>query len=359
MNQRLRARNFLLIAAALLWLFVVVLNYYIVHKPFALENILALSNAGGDILTALLIALTASALGHRALRALEFSAPLESLVFEIGFGLGILSLVMLALGVIGILQRAAIWGAIVIAVGLLRNDLRGVVRQIRALKLEAQTRWTRALMLFTAFVLFVAGLFALLPPTAWDAQTYHLVKAQTAIAQGRIGAPPDIPYFSFPSLGEMLFLLAMLLKGDIAAQWLHFLFFVLLLGAVLAYARRSFSVQVGWLAVAVLAAVPSLLALATWAYVDAMLMFYAFAAFYALARACEAKNAKWVAVAGTCAGFALGTKYTAVIVPVALFCLMLVRRDWNLKQWLILGGACALFAAPWFLRNLVFTGTPI
>ena len=75
--------------------------------------------------------------------------------------------------------------------------------------------------------LAVAFLFALTPPTAWDAQTYHLVEAKQALALGKITTPPNIPYFSFPSLVEMLFLAGMVLKGDIAAQQIHFAFLIL------------------------------------------------------------------------------------------------------------------------------------
>jgi hypothetical protein len=275
-----------------------------------------------------------------------------------------------------------VFGALfVLAAFWLRDDLRAVWRDARALHIPIPSRFERALAAFVALALVLGGLVALTPPIAWDAQTYHLVIPQIALEQGRITAPPDIVYFNFPSLGEMLFLAAMLLKGDIAAQVVHFVFFVLTLGAVFAFARRDFNARVAWLACAILVAVPSLLIVSMWAYVDAMLAFYAFASFYAWRIAYERRDARWFALAGAFAGLAMGIKYTAVIVPIALVVVWLARdlveqRALRLTadrrpltasclpptaSRLPLTAYCLLltaFAAPWYLRNWFFTGNP-
>ncbi len=365
-----------LMAIALAWIFLVTLNYYIVHKPFSIENVLAILNALGDVFVAGALVALAAALGHRVLRALQFDAPLDTLVFQAGVGLGLLALATFLLGLV-IVHPLVFWVLGALATFLLRDDLRAVWRAVRALRLPLASRFERALAAFTAFALGIAGVITLLPPTAWDAQTYHLVIPKVALEQGRITAPPDIVYFSFPSLGEMLFLAAMLLKGDVVAQLLHLTFLLLTLGVVFAFGSRYFNARVAWLASAMIVAVPSLLIVATWAYVDLMLAFYTFVSFYALMRALEQNHTRWFALAGALAGFAISIKYTAVIVPIALLVVWIahslferhtVDRQLPTAARLLPPAFCQLLtayclplisvAAPYYLRNLIFTGNP-
>jgi 4-amino-4-deoxy-L-arabinose transferase-like glycosyltransferase len=353
--------HWLVTILVVVWLFLVTLNYYIVHKPFSAENALAMLNALGDVAVAGALVALGAALGHRALRALEFDSPLDALIVQTGLGLGLLALATFALGLV-IVHRLVFWALLVLGVFWLRDDVRAVWRDARALQFPIASRLERALAMFVAFALCIGGVVALLPPTAWDAQTYHLVIPKVALEQGRIIAPPDIVYFSFPSLGEMLFLAGMLLKSDIVAQLLHFVFLLLTLGAVFAFALREFNTRVAWLACAILVAVPSFLLVSTWAYVDAMLVFYAFASYYVLRVACERGDARWFALAGAFAGLAMGTKYTAVIVPFALVLLLFLccRSSvvGRLSSVLRLLSFVILFASPWYLRNLIFTGNP-
>lgn len=349
--------KWLAIVLAVLWLFAVTFNYYIVHKPFGVENVLAMLNVLGDVLVASALFALAAALGRRITRFMAFGDLLEAIVFPTGLGLGLISFATFALGLVGLLTPVLFWVLLFVAAFLLRGDLRGVWRDVRALRFSCVGRFERALALFVGLSLAIAFLVTLTPPIAWDAQTYHLVEAKVALERGRIAAPPDIPYFSFPSLAEMLFLAAMLLKGDIAAQLIHFGFFLLLLGAVGAFAQRYFNARVAWLAIAILVAVPSLVLVSTWAYVDLTLAFYAFGAFCALAIAHEKGDWRWFALSGALAGLALGVKYTALIVPVALVILLCL---WQRLRFAIVHVAfVVLFAAPWYLRNLVFTGNPV
>ncbi|MCX7839620.1 MAG: hypothetical protein N2559_09235, partial [Anaerolineae bacterium] len=240
-------KRVLLIALALAWIFLVTLNYYIVHKPFSAENALAILNALSDVMIAGALVALGAAVGHRVLRALEFDSPFDALILQTGLGLGLLALATFALGLV-IVHRLVFWALFVLGVFFLRDDLRAVWRQARALQFPIASRFERVLALFVVFTLIIGGIVALLPPTAWDAQTYHLVIPKVALEQGRIAAPPDIVYFSFPSLGQMLFLAGMMLKGDVVAQLVHFVFLLLTLGAVFTFALREFNSRVAWLA---------------------------------------------------------------------------------------------------------------
>jgi hypothetical protein len=373
MNGRL-SRQLALIGVFVAWLFVVTFNYYIVHKPFSVENALALLGVAADVLTLALLLLLATSLGHRFTSAFQFDSPLEGVILCAGLGWGLLSFSILAVGLVGALQPLVFWGGLALGLLLLRRDVRSVITDVRALRLPITSRFEGGLAIFVSVTLALALIRAFTPPLAWDAQVYHLTFGKYWIAQGRITAPPDIPYFSFPALVENLYLGALLLRGDSLAQAIHWSFLLLTPGLVFLLAQRSFSTRTAWLATALLVAVPSFVLIASWAYVDAALAFYATAAFYSVTRAIAGATAitgatrvaptngtRWFILAGAFTGLALGVKYTAIIVPAALLVVVFVhglRRE-LIRQIAVFAGAAALLAAPWYIRNWVFQGNPI
>jgi hypothetical protein len=157
----------------------------------------------------------------------------------------------------------------------------------------------------------------------------------------------------------MLYLAALALKGDGPTPLIHFGFALLTLAGLFAFSARYFSAQVRWRAVAILCAVPSFILVATWPYNDIALAFYSFAAFYAVTVAKERGEVRWFALTGVFAGFALGEKYTAVAVPIALFVLIARPNRAALKNAMVMAVVAALVAAPWSIRNVVFTGNPV
>src|SRR5574341_1048762 len=348
------------VALGVVWLFVVTLNYYVVHKPFAVGNALAILNVLGDVFIVGALFALAAALGRRVTHAVAFISPLEAIVFQTGVGLGLLSFTTFELGLGGLLNRILLWLLPLLAGLLLRGEWLPLWRALRTTQLPIISRFARALALFITASLGLAFLVTLTPTLGWDAQLYHLLEGKIALAQGRIAPPPDILSLSDPSLIEMLYLAAMALKDDGATAPIHLGFALLTLGALFAFSRRFFSARVGWMASAILLAVPSFLLVSAWPYSDAALAFYAFGALYAAVIFKEKLEARWLILAGVFAGLTLGVKYTALIIPLALMAVFwLSRNRLSVVHWGLVLIPCALVAAPWYLRNLVFMGNPI
>ncbi len=368
MNRRLVGR-IVLVFFFVAWLFVVTFNYYVVHKPFNAEMVLALVNAFGDIFVLALLMLLAAALGNRLMGSIQFDSQMEGLLLRTGLGWGAVSFGIFALGLAGLLYPLAFWAVLILTLILLRNDLRVTLDAVRAIRMPIHSRFELALAAFVAMTLLLALVRALTPVLAWDAQVYHLAEGKFWISQGHIAAPPDIASFSYPSLVEMLYLGAFLLKGDILAQVIHWSFLLLTFGIVFLFAQRYFSTCIAWIASAFLAAVPSFVLIGSWPYVDAALAFYATAGLYAVTRARPEEGmvdatrggAHWFVLAGAYAGLALGIKYTALIVPAALFIVIMGGglNRFRLKPTVIFAVTAAFVAAPWYLRNWLFQGNPI
>lgn len=254
-------------------------------------------------------------------------------------------------------------------------------------------------MLYLLIVLGLALIIALLPPTSWDALFYHLKGPKLYLTAGRIVGGIDIPHLSFPALFEMLFTLAMAVRGDVAAKLLHFSFISWLMALVAMLSQNWFLAtdytegkekttsqssvssvaKNGWTAVLVLISMPMVLNLGAQAYNDLPLAFYQVAALAALLRWREKEQSGWLILSGLLCGLAMGLKYTSFITPLLLagFILwhfwqknsnaysvlrntpQLRNMQYAIRPFLTLTLATTLVALPWYLKNWVFTGNPV
>lgn len=371
--------RWLMIVLFLAWFFFCVAAYFVARKPFtpllaaqlAAMPWLPLGSDGAAIGSALLnlgtaVWLTLLTIGvglwplDWLLAGRECPAPGDRLLFGYGLGIGAVGLLVLLLRLIGWLETAVLW------------TLVGVLTAAALPKLwSLRGGWggkrpSRLALIWIGVLLLLTLTLALLPPTAWDGLFYHLTGPSHYLEMGRIASTIDVPHFNFPSLFQMHFLLALALRGDVAAQLLHWLSLGPLAAVVYGLAQRHLRVN-GWTAVWLLAATPMVGSLATWSYNDLPLAFFSAAALHAFLHARRGWDGRWLALSGACAGLAMSMKYTSFIVPafVGLALLWGMRAEWRrdgrraLAAPLAFGGTAVLVALPWFLKNWTFTGNPV
>jgi len=349
---------------SVVWVFVVYLAYYTVHKPLAVSAVLAITGRIADLAVWVALLAIATALGRRLLCRLSYDSPLEELVLAAGAGLGFVALMMLGLGLVGALNRWLLYILAFVACMALLGDLKAIGRLIRLLKRPTPASPSERLLIgYVALVLCLSLVACLTPPIAWDSQVYHLTGPRLFIAQGRITGDIDIPYLGFPSLLEMLFMASMLLKEDIVAKLVHFAYALLTIGLLYSFARRYLQARLPWLSMAVFLSVPSIVLVSTWAYVDLGLAFYTFAAFYGFVAWREVNDRRWLILTGVLSGFCLGVKYTAIMTPVMLGLLVM----WKTRKrgiTAVVGNVALLWfvaaatACPWYLKNWALSGNP-
>ena len=353
---------------AIVWIFLTLTLFYWVQKPLGPDNAAALGRTALDLLAAALIGTAGLGIGSWLLRKLRLAglSPGDRIVLGGGLGLGIMGLLAFGLGLVGITSRWLILSLLAVLTISLWREIAAALGGIRTLK-----RPGAGVTMYVGITLLLALLAALMPPTDWDGLFYHLTGPSWALSAGRIGPPQaNLPHLCFPGLMESLFMLAMMLRGDIAAKLLHWSFALLLGGLVYRITRRHLNVKPGWGAVIALYATPMVAVLSAWAYNDLALAFFQIAALYAVLNGFErrdaAQDAAWFGVAGGLAGLAMGLKYTAFICPVTLTALIAwdaVRQKRPFKQtlsWMALFSVVAIVvASPWYLRNLTFTGNPV
>jgi len=131
--------------------------------------------------------------------------------------------------------------------------------------------------------LFHAPWFLPAPPVDWDGLFYHLTAPNCLFKPIKL-APDWIAHFNFPFLAEMLFIYAMLLRGDIAAESCCNTAYGGLLTAWFIYRPPLLEPPIGWPRCLVLLSMAMIVTLASWAYNDLTLAFYQMAALYAYLR---------------------------------------------------------------------------
>lgn len=386
MNHRL-----LRIALVLVWAALVIVGYFVVHKPVLPDRDLALTRAIALLRLVLVVGwwlltlLVAAGLG-RWLGGRLGTSPIERVAFSAGLGLGAFSFLVLVAGLLGAIPSGLIGVLVLVAaVILLARPLRAVALDIGAglAGLRPQGRLARLACLYTGLVLGMAFLWALAPPTGWDSLTYHLNGPKLYAEAGRIAHVQDVPYLGFPEMLEMAYLPAVRVGLPSAAQLVHWTYAALIAMLLADFTARRWGRPAGWMAAAIFLSAPTVFWLAGWAYVDLALAFYTLAAFVVLSnRACPApgeispngpgsfprlSSTGSLILAGALCGLAIATKYSAAPMACALLLLVLIRGDESkrpsvsarLRAAAWFGGAAALVAAPWYIKTWLTTGNPV
>ena len=360
------------------------------HMLTALDDVFALY-------VALVVALAGLILGRRALRFFplpDFSA-LERGALALGLGWGILSLMVL---IVGLAHLLYLWVLLVLLGFTLLLGWRDVWRicclltsperyrlfgKIRPVGLLA---WGLALLALIEVAM--QGSQALtLPydqPYGYDLYQYHWAVPKLYLLHHAIFGFPGWAHADFPFNGEMLNTLALAVDAPVAALLIQMIFGVLALLLLAGYLYRNVGVLAAWIGVALCLCSPMFTGLLSSGYEELALCFYAVASLVVLLAWLKQANLadapvslRLLCLAGLFIGLGLGVKYTegqvvigsgALLVGVAALHLLSARRQgkrlWPLARgwlWGILTyGASALLALlPWLVKDWIQLGNPV
>ena len=379
--KRLAIRHFQLFICAFAGVAVIIA----VAAPHALLPIFV------DAISAAVVLLPAC-LGGLVLVPLFKLGPLPMrwhLLLGSALGLGCMSTLVLLLGLVGVMQRP-IW-IVILAVSAVAGvlKLRSITQNGATDSLSSPSdanpfRYAWALVVpFVALALLAAsnapGFIWAEEGFGYDVLEYHLQLPKEYLAAGQIGYLPHNVYANFPAAVEMLYLLAMIVLGDVqdvgtTANMIH-----LYLAAFTVFAAwvagREWSPRAGVVCGVVIGTVGWLPYLSGLAYVENGMLFFGMTAMAGLMRwfrLCEDEHGSdsqacslgWIVIVGVAAGFACACKYTAVpmiALPIGLIVLCLCRdrlaqRCTRAAVFLV---ATLAAMSPWLVKNQIATGNPV
>jgi hypothetical protein len=212
---------------------------------------------------------------------------------------------------------------------------------------------------------------ALAPAIKWDAMAYHLQLPRQYLAAGAFTFIAENPYWGHPQLVEMLYTFGMAFhrpQTAAALGWIFSVVFLLgLVGLVNAQLSRIRPAKepttiAGWMAAVAVTAGYTFRYLAGWAYTDLFSALAGLAALIVFFAWLDFRKPSWFLWASLFAGLALGTKWTSGVLVIGIFtAALLLRKQGNLsfKQWLLGGMIVFAAVAPWLIKNMLATGSPV
>jgi hypothetical protein len=307
-------------------------------------------------------------LGQYILRRIQIETadPLLALVISLALGLGVLAYGVLALGLAGRLSppTVVLWLAIAGWVAWRETVSQGREwgdpwQPFRSLNPALKAGLAAAIAIFA-----MSLVQALAPVWDYDGLMYHLQAPAQFLRSEKLVLLPDLWQANGPLLAEMLYLIGLVAKSDVFSKILHLSLAAILLLSTFAVARRHLGDRGGWLAGGVLLGVTIFPVWGSFAFADMAWALFEFLAVAAFLEWRKAPQRQWIVVSGALAGFSMGSKYTAVaLLPILLLAFLTERSTGTIaerfRNALWFGGAAALVAAPWYVKNLLWAGNPV
>ncbi len=219
-----------------------------------------------------------------------------------------------------------------------------------------------------SIILLIEIILNLTPPIARDALIHHLAIPKLWIINGGFYEIKWADFSYFPMNIDLLYILPIYFNKDFIANFIHMSFGIGTALLIYLYLKNKISHIAGLLGALVFLSTPIVVRLATQAYVDLGLTFFTTASILSFIRYRdgEFKEFKWLVLSSTAMGFALGTKYNALIVWffLSMSIVFIYSRDTG-EQWRAAKcGAIFFFISlmvfsPWLIKNIILTGNPL
>ena len=306
------------------------------------------------------------AVGAATLSSLKVANRAETIVFCTTFGLGLISHLVLFIGLLGELTPPVLLAAIA-ACGLIGATFALRRRQSHAIVAQGLPRGVLA-----ASILFVAAAVSLLvwpvallplyPPTDFDSTMYHLVAPKIWVQAHSILPTPFLRIPIGPNLAHTLFSALMAVEDDVSAQILSLAAIVLVAAGLYGWGCRIRSPLVGCLAAGLWLGSPAVLKMADVPSYHALASLFSFACISALAEFTNTRKPGWLFVSAAFAGFGESTwSMTTYFLPIVLAVtgyFAVSQRNWRLPLLcglgLILGWGPTLARCAWYTGNPTF-----
>ena len=285
--------------------------------------------------------------------------PLEEAALLTPAGLGVLILLLFALGTLGFLSLGPVLGCVGLLLLLSAWRLKPRLRLggLRTLRLRV-TPLKILLLIATLIILTPIALVPLTPPHQSDEIRYHLPYALHFVEQGAIVPDLHLRYPFFTLNVNLLYSFALLIGDAVTTHFMHFMLGFLAALNLYALVRRLTDALTAYCSALLFLTLPTVLRLAASAYIDLGLACFTFAAVVCLSHCRSNAGRPLILCAGLLFGIALGSKYLALAyIPLLLAWAYYYSRSWR-PPLLFMAVALAV-GLPWYIYNAIHTGNPI
>lgn len=331
---------------------------------FVLDRLFDLFLVGGVVLASLGIGtLILTQLGW------SFESALAKFVFAFGIGSGLLSILLLLLGLAQLFYAPVVLVLLIAGVGFTQSQWRNAIRELHEIWRDHTpfSRLEKTLVVMLLLLIIPTLLAALTPPVDNDALSYHLVAPARFLQQHAALPAFDNIGLNYPIGLDLLYSFGLAAGSDIAAQLMHWMYACALTAGIYVFGARFFSRVTGILAMMIFWTFSAIGLEATTPIIDLAWAFYEFIALYAFFEWRNSRRAQYLILSGAAMGFALSNKYLAAVGAVILGSLVaydslrMFREQPRavVKNLAILSASAFLICFPWYLKNAEWFGNPV
>ncbi len=207
----------------------------------------------------------------------------------------------------------------------------------------------------------------LTPPISRDVLIHHLAVPKLCLKYGGFYEIPWADYSYYPMYINLLYLISLYFKNDIAPKFIHLAFGTGTGLLIYFYLKHRFGRNWGLLGMVIFITTPIVVWLSTSAYIDLGMTFFTTASILAFIkwRDSEYGQFKWLVISSCCMGIAIGSKYNALVAWLILNLILMLsyakdtqRQIATLKYGIVFCMITAIVASPWYLKNYFQTGNP-
>jgi hypothetical protein len=228
---------------------------------------------------------------------------------------------------------------------------------------------TAAFLLFATIMVFLCAeiILNLTPPISRDALIHHLAIPKLWLKHGGFYEIPWADYSYYPMYVNLLYLVCLYFKNDIAPKFIHLAFGMGTGLLIYIYLKHRFERNWALLGVVIFLTTPIVIWLSTSAYIDLGMTFFTTAGVLAFVtwRDSGYGQLKWLLISSCCMGMAIGSKYNALIAWFIMTLMLMLSyvKDTNkqiaaLQYGILFVVVATLVASPWYLKNYLQTGNP-
>ncbi len=348
------------------WFFLIIIGYYVTHKPINPSKTISLVTHVWKIFLSLWFITLAGGLG-RKLFAFKNHEPWTKSYLQAGVGIGVLSILVLLIGSLWTVKPILFLGIfLILSIFLFRNSLSWVKEFfLKANEIKQKNnRVTIFIFILLGLIFLSQFLVALAPATRYDALNYHLTLPKAYLMQEKISDIPWLIMSGMPQVSEMIYTFLMGLGGESTVLVFNVFIGVLIALGLVGFLRKAVDQESAWVGAASLFGGLTFASALSWGYVDIMSAFFGLGVVLLLDDYRKSGDMKTIFMAGVFSGLAFGCKYPSGVIFIAGLLSLIVyslknkNRDWAKSLGMFCFGA-ALLALPWLTKNFIFTGNPI
>lgn len=299
--------------------------------------------------------------------SIRFSSLSERFFFCSGIGFGAIGYFVFVLASLKFLTPEALWSMLALSSLLSIAGWLKFTKPSVSFVSVPSINLVDKISILLLIVCFISGLIlTLTPETGKDALIYHLAVPKLFLKQQGFYFIEGNVFAHYPLHSEMLYLLSLFIHGDVLAKCMHFsMLLIISLGMYALCLHRIRNVNFTFLGILIFCSIPSVFFVSHTTNNDLFVTFYSFASVFAMINWLNERSRGWLILCGLLTGFAVASKYTALLLP-ALGCLavLLGARVQGLRASNALGLTslyCLTVIATgisYYVKNFIMTGNP-